>query len=355
MNTLDRVVNELRELRRRHSESDWPEKSLQALSDADVLRWTIPAVYGGLDVSDAELVQGYVALSEACLLTTFILTQRNGAIQRLASTENERVRALWLPRLCTHACFATVGISHLTTSRQHWRRPAVHAELTTDGVVLSGEVPWVTGAAHAEVIVTGATCDDGRQLLVALPTALPGVEVQPHADLLALTGSHTGPVRLKDVRLSAENVIAGPVERVMQRGKGGGTGSLTTSALAVGHAAQAVAFLLEEAERREDLRAIAEAFRRELQSVQNDLLDAAGDPGSPHTAESLRTRANSLVLRATQAMLAAAKGAGFVKGHPAERAVREAMFFLVWSCPQPVVRAALQEFACVGEDESFLP
>ena len=51
--------------------------------------------------------------------------------------------------------------------------------------------------------------------------------------------------------------------------------------------------------------------------------------------------------RAAQAYLAASKGAGFVVGHPAERAVREAMFFLVWSCPQPVVSAALREFACV--------
>jgi hypothetical protein len=48
--------------------------------------------------------------------------------------------------------------------------------------------------------------------------------------------------------------------------------------------------------------------------------------------------------------LAASKGAGFVAGHPAERAVREAMFFLVWSCPQPVVSAALREFACVIDE-----
>jgi hypothetical protein len=55
------------------------------------------------------------------------------------------------------------------------------------------------------------------------------------------------------------------------------------------------------------------------------------------------------VLRATQSLLAASKGAGFVSGHFAERAVREAMFFLVWSCPQPVVRAALREFAGVSD------
>jgi hypothetical protein len=63
------------------------------------------------------------------------------------------------------------------------------------------------------------------------------------------------------------------------------------------------------------------------------------------TPDSIRTRANSLALRSTQALLAASKGAGFVSGHFAERAVREAMFFLVWSCPAPVVAAALRELA----------
>ena len=53
--------------------------------------------------------------------------------------------------------------------------------------------------------------------------------------------------------------------------------------------------------------------------------------------------------RATQADLAASKGAGFVAGHPAERAVREALFFLVWSCPQPVLAAALRGFACPAD------
>jgi hypothetical protein len=50
-------------------------------------------------------------------------------------------------------------------------------------------------------------------------------------------------------------------------------------------------------------------------------------------------------LRATQAALAAAKGTGFVVGHPAGRWCREALFFLVWSCPRPVAAANLCELA----------
>jgi hypothetical protein len=43
--------------------------------------------------------------------------------------------------------------------------------------------------------------------------------------------------------------------------------------------------------------------------------------------------------------LVAAKGTGYVVGHPAGRWCREALFFLVWSCPQPVSAANLCELA----------
>ena len=80
---------------------------------------------------------------------------------------------------------------------------------------------------------------------------------------------------------------------------------------------------------------------------------AAGEPatdrGCVRDASELRRRANSLALRASQAALAAAKGAGYVVGHPAGRWCREALFFLVWSCPAPVVQANLCELAGIAD------
>ena len=62
----------------------------------------------------------------------------------------------------------------------------------------------------------------------------------------------------------------------------------------------------------------------------------------------LRANANSLVMRCTQAAMIAAKGAGFVKGHPVGRWCSEALFFLVWSCPQTVAEANLCQLTEVG-------
>ncbi len=334
-------------------EESWPGWQFERLASAGVLGWVIPRQYGGSEIAPHELTLGYERLASACLTTSFVLTQRNGACQRIASCDNEQLKAELLPGLCAGETFATVGISHLTTSRQHLHRPAVEVEFSGSKLTFRGSIPWVTGAKHANYIVTGGRCDDGLQVLAVIPADLPRVNMQEPPALLALNSSQTGSVELDGVELDERYLIAGPVERVMTRGKGGGTGSLTTSALAVGTAAGALRQLKQEAETRPDLVEIYESIHEERGRLSADIHELSRanstDEAPAHTAESVRQRANSLVLRATQAYLTACKGAGFVKGHPAERLVREAIFFLVWSCPQPVLTAALRDFACLIE------
>jgi len=141
---------------------------------------------------------------------------------------------------------------------------------------------------------------------------------------------------------------------VMQHGTGGGAGSLGTSALAIGATAGTLRYLTEEMQRRPDLQEFVVPLQTECDRLTTELrLAATGDhPAGSAAVEHLRRQANSLVLRSAQSWLAATKGAGYVSGHPAERAVRESMFFLVWSCPQPVLDANLRELACSGSTAS---
>ena len=89
---------------------------------------------------------------------------------------------------------------------------------------------------------------------------------------------------------------------------------------------------------------IHEAFLDEWNDIVATMFAMAeGRDATP--GGSLRGRANDFVLRATQAALTAAKGAGFVAGHDVGRWCREAMFFLVWSCPRSVTSARLCELS----------
>lgn len=331
------------------SETLWPADSWEALKQAGVLSWNVPGEFGGADLNSVEMTYGYTKLAEACLTTTFVLTQFNAACQRINWSEDQELKSRIFDELITGKKFATVGISHLTTSRQHLSKPTVSARQSESGWVLDGFVPWVTGAIHADYIVTGGVCEDGTQILGLVSTGLEGVEMLPPIEMLSMTGSQTGAVKLNQVVIPEASLIAGPVENVMKRPDGqGGAGSLTTSALALGVALRAIKRLKLETEKRPDLLEIYEPFQAEYQEITNEMFTALSSGVlNGAISEKIRECSNSLVLRASQALLAAVKGAGFVKGHPAERAIREAMFFLVWSCPQPVVHANMREFACV--------
>ena len=326
----------------------WPGEQLRQCGEAGVYEWFLPRDVGGQGWSEADVVRGYLQLSAACLTTTFVITQRSGACSRIVASENDWVKRELLPGLLSGERFATVGISHLTTSRQHVGTPVLRAEGTTTGFVLEGYTPWVTGAEFAQHVVVGATLDDGRQILLALPTDLPGVRIPPSPLLVGLSASHTGAVHCNRVIVDRQWLLAGPVHEVMKQGAGAKTGGLQTSTLAIGLASAAIAYLEGETVRRDALSAPAIALRAEQQLIEKDLLELArGIPAC--TSEELRTRANSLALRATQAALVAAKGAGYVVGHPAGRWCREALFFLVWSCPQGVLAANLCELAGMSE------
>ncbi len=326
----------------------WPSEQLRLCGEFGVFEWFLSPESGGQGWSEADVMRGYLELSAVCLTTTFVITQRTGACRRIESCDNERLKAMLLPDLCSGKSFATVGISHLTTSRRHLATPVLRAEETADGFIIDGFSPWVTGSPFADHTLIGATLEDGRQVLAVLPMDAPGVSVPPVAELVGLSASQTGPVNCDRVALSREWLVAGPVENVMKQGIGAGTGGFQTSALAIGLAGGAVRFLQEEAAKRADLLAATDALCGEWHELQADLLSAAaGEPVCSN--ENLRTRSNSLALRASQAALAAAKGTGYVVGHPAGRWCREALFFLVWSCPQPVMAANLCELAGLAD------
>ncbi len=326
--------------------ASWPAASWKALKEAGVLGWSIPREYGGQGWESGELLAGYEQLAEACLTSCFLLSQREAACRRLIDSGRPSLSRALLPFLASGERFATVGLSQLTTSHQH-TQPALRVRETPSALILDGVIPWVTGAARAEHLVIGAALDDGRQVLAVLPADLPGVSVGPPLELMALQGSMTAEVRCAEVTLDREWLLAGPAERVMQSRRG--TGGLETSCLALGVASAAIGHLETEAQGRPELLGIAATLRQQHGGLREVMHRLAAEAPAGEDAVKLRARANTLVLSATQAALTASKGAGFLRQHPAQRWARQAMFFLVWSCPWPAAAATLAQLTALPQ------
>jgi alkylation response protein AidB-like acyl-CoA dehydrogenase len=317
----------------------WPESSWNILRQSGALRWVIPKEYGGDGLEAIELLHGYEQLAASCLTTCFLLSQREAACRRLIDSDCDDLCRELLPALASSQAFATVGLSQLTTSRQH-TAPSLRVRETPNALIFDGTIPWVTGAARAQHIIIGATLDDGRQVLAVLPTDLSGVSIDAPFELMALKGSITAEVICKNVTVDKHWLLAGPAQRIMRGGRGG-TGALETSCLAIGLTGAALRFLETEAQARPELVSSTDSLRRQHQELRQNMLRLATCGGTPDDTFDLRSNANTLVLSTTQAALTAAKGTGFLLDHPAQLWARQALFFLVWSCPWPAAAATL--------------
>lgn len=334
---LEVTCHELAALAERTAaEGPWRSGAFAVLARQGVLAGFVPVDAGGTGAAEPAILAMITAIAEPCLTTALALTQWASAVRVIAGGPPD-LRASLLPPLARGATTTTVGISQLTTSRQHVGSPALMARTTAgDSWRLDGLCPWVTGADSSDTIVTGAATTDGGQRFFVVRTDAPGLVIEPPLEMLALSGSRTSVVRFDGVK---------PVVAISPPAGGPRTGGLATTAVALGAARAAIAVLRRESERRQPLTPIAAGLETDAAALAARLDAAAIDGIDASARDRLRTDANSLVGRAAQAALTATKGAGFVRGHPVERLARESLFFLVWSCPQAVATATLCELA----------
>ena len=304
----------------------WASGAMHLLASRGVLAAFVPADCGGTAADEPALLDILTAIASTCLTTALAVSQWAAAV-RIIATATPDVRTTLLPPLARGELFTTVGTSQLTTSRQHLGQPALVAARDGDGWRLDGLCPWVTGA-------------DACHTFFVVRTDARGILIDPPLELLALSGTRTAVVHFAGV---CQAHLITPPERTLAR-----TGGLATTALALGAARAAIRVVAGEANRRDGLAPVAAGLAAELASLLDRLGRAAREGIEPDDRDVLRGDANGLVLRTGQAALTASKGAGFVRGHPAERLVRESLFFLVWSCPQAVSSALLCELAGLG-------
>jgi len=318
---------------------DWPAEDLRVLGTIGAYRWVVPIEEGGEDLSAIELHFRYEALASASLTTALVLTQRDSAAALIDGAVDWPLRSQYLAKLANGECFTTVGIAQLTTSRQ-MGLPALKATPIDGGYLLNGLIPWSTGAGKAAFIVSGATLADGQQILFALSTDLPGVLVQPPLQLVALRGSWTTQVLCDQVKLDESLVLRGPSERVL--GERGKTLPLSQAFLGMGLCRSAIELMKEHDS--ELGRGAVMNLEPQLQQLRERILEACRPGGEPEAEQvaQLRSACNDLAIRATHAAVALYKGTALLLDHPAQRLAREAMFLLVWSCPNPVIDCTVQ-------------
>lgn len=322
---------------------EWPAESIRHLTEAGAWAWIIPERFGGIQLDPVSMVRGYEAVGAGSLACLLILSQRDGACEFIASCDREDLKGHWLPQLCRHKVMTSIGISQLTTSQR--RGAILRAKSDGKGFVLNGMMPWVTGAEQCDFIVTGAVTEDQQQVLAMVPTDLDGMQIDPAMQLMALESSRTSEVHLKSVRIGPEHVLRGPTENALRRNMP--VKSLVVSSAGLGLAGALVNKIQRHSRKASDelLRLADEALAR-YTAIRERIYKAAQqlkqDADIPKTE--IRVAVNELLMRLAITCMTFAKGSGFIRQRDAQRLVREAMFFLVWSATDEVRSKTLSRF-----------
>jgi len=247
------------------------------------------------------------------------------------------IRGRYLAGLQSGELLAGVAFAHV-------RRPGAPNPVATridQGWRVSGTLDWVTSWDIADVVVVTAKtdgADDGTMLAFALPAGhsdlpLPdGVTVGEPLHLLAMSGTHTRPVRFDNVVIPATAVIdVTPVDSWMAEDR---QRTADANPAAFGLARAAIADLDELAAQRHDelMRALAADLAmqcREMRERAYGLMDATDREGTRNERLALRAQALDLATRAAMANVTARAGDAMMTGCSAERRLRESMFLLV--------------------------
>jgi alkylation response protein AidB-like acyl-CoA dehydrogenase len=337
----------LREIRQRAGDYErdfrWPSLDLQALAACGALRWAVSRDHGGDDLPALDLHLKYEELARASLATALILTQRDSAVGLIDGATNGPNRSVMLNRFAKATYWVTVGIAQLTTSRQGGP-PALRAEEVDGGYRLNGVIPWCTGAQITPFIVAGAVLPDGKQILFILEQHAQGVTIEDAMDLVALRSTLTNSLKLKDVNLADPWVLTGPVDKALAKRKK----HLELGQAFLGTGLSAAALDLITDHRSDAARDAGKRFTDQLTALRDEMLalsQAGREPQAAEAAPRIRGAVNDLAIRVTHAAVALYKGTALLSTHPAQRLAREAMFLLVWSCPNPVIDCTVDVLA----------
>ena len=237
----------------------------------------------------------------------------------------------------------------------HLRRggaPNPVATRTADGWLLNGTLDWVTSWDIADVVMIMARTDHADAPTVIscfLPAGradapTPGLEVGEPLSLLAMGGTHTRPLALRDVFVPEESVAA--VDDLGDWLVADLVKTVDASPAAFGVTRGALRELTELALARgdADIKQSVERLARQCREIRRAAYSLADRPSKSNSAERLELRVASLdlVVRAATAVVIARAGAGVMSGTSAERRVREAMFLQIQAQTGDSRRAGLR-------------
>ncbi|HLV36386.1 MAG TPA: acyl-CoA dehydrogenase family protein [Spirillospora sp.] len=186
-----------------------PPEDVQALKESGYFAISVPAAYGGLELSLRACVEAQLELAQGSASTAMVAAMPIHMIG--AARENRQWADEHFEQLCR--ILLDGGLINSCASEPALGSPSrggtfhTHAVKTSGGYCINGHKNWSTGGAHLTHLLVSLTLD-GETAQFLVPNHLPGIRWEPtwqHA--LSLRASDSDDVYFENVIVPEENLL----------------------------------------------------------------------------------------------------------------------------------------------------
>ena len=314
----------------------YPAAARGRLGQAGAWRQHIPRD-GRADLWPA--IETTAAIGAVCGASAFMGWCQNTLVWYVANTENAALRDRYLERVASGAVLGGTGLSNPMKSIFGIETLKLKATpVAGGGLTVRGVLPWVSnlGADHLFGTVAGTGEDPRQTAMILADCAEPALELTPCAPFLGMDGTGTYALRFRDLPVPPHMVLADPAGPFIARIRAGFV--LLQTGMGLGLIRDCVAIMREM---RQPLGAInaflavqPEAVEAELDGLEAEIRSLAATPfdrSLPYWRRVIAARlaTSELALEAAQAAMLHCGARGYVKGHRAQRRLREAYFVAI--------------------------
>ena len=330
--------------------------ALKGLCDRDLMALKRPAAYGGPGVPEDDFRRFQEECSRASGALAFLQTQHQSGVGLIAKSDNDALKAEYLPKMGNGEKLVGIGFSQLRRGGP----PIMKAEETQGGYVLNGHVPWVTGWDFYPEFIVGATLPDGMALFAIAPlqeglsaetavgvipqTQPSSIRISPVMRLAAMETANTVTVDFEGYFVPVERVVfIQPATWIKNNDQ---INIALQGHFAIGCAQAGLDILKANADKK-GLPFLAEAYDSlagELKNCREETKRAQAQANEETTQERLNVRAWAidLAVRCAHAAVTSSSGAANSINHPAQRVYREALVFTVSAQTTEIMEATLR-------------
>lgn len=329
-------------------QSDLLKLPLAQMGDYSWLALKAPPELGGVGINQADYGEFQISLARVSGALAFLQTQHQSAVAKLAQSSNKALQQEFFPGVARGNPLIGVGFSHL----RRRGTPIMQATETTDGYLLTGKVPWITGYGCFTHFILGATLADGRELYGILPlqntVQASGGEIicsQP-MDLIAMAATNTISAKIDQWLLKCDRLVSiNPPGTIHLSSR---QNVLHHSFLALGCAYGGLD-ILQAIAKTKQLEFIYESWQslqEKVEQKKRSAISSISDNQATYQQQlQLRIETIDLAQRCSQAAVIASSGAANDFNSSAGRMYREAMLFAVSGQTTDIMAASLKSLS----------